>query len=439
MPAGVLKRLDVAPATPVREHSLEGGDMRRIVFVAAVLLALITITACVGQAGPPGPPGDIGPSGPPGPQGPTGPTGPAGPAGPQGEAGLDYRPATYVGSDACQECHKELYASYEKSGHAYELNKVVDGTPPQYPSSEVKAAPDGYTWHDVAYVIGGYGWKALFIDQQGYIITGDTMSKTQYNLYNPTLKLGDEWVSFDAGTKRPFDCGACHTTGYVPEGHQDSLPGIVGTWAEDGTGCEACHGPGSNHINAPYQVRMLVNRDSELCGQCHSQGEPTRIEAQDGFIHHQQQYDELFESKKRVMRCIDCHNPHETTKYARGLDAKATCQNCHFNNAQFQKITDRRHADCIDCHMPRVTKSAEGDPARFSGDIRTHLMAINPNGRSQFDKAGKFSQPYLVIDFACKGCHNESGRAKVLPDERLIEVATGYHDRALAGSENQKK
>ncbi len=55
--------------------------------------------------------------------------------------------------------------------------------------------------------------------------------------------------------------------------------------------------------------------------------------------------------------------------------------------------------------MPRVTKSALGDPEQFSGDLRTHLMAINPHATSQFDEDGAFSQPYLALDFACRNCH----------------------------------
>jgi hypothetical protein len=175
-----------------------------------------------------------------------------------------------------------------------------------------------------------------------------------------------------------------------------------------------------------------------LCGQCHRRGEVTEIDASDGFIKHHEQYEELFESKKRVMRCVDCHNPHETVKYAKGSGIKTDCENCHFENEMYQKITDRRHAKCVDCHMPRVTKSALGDPEQFSGDVRTHLMAINPHATSQFDKDGAFSQPYLALDFSCRGCHNEDGRGDNLSDEVLQEAAIGFHDRDLAGSLNEK-
>ncbi len=414
--------------------------MRRTVALLAVLLMVAVMGGgCQLQTPEAGP---MGPAGAPGPQGEAGPPGPqglAGPAGPVGEDGLNWAPATYVGSENCQECHEDLYATYRETGHPYKLNKVVDGQPPEYPFSEVSDPPEGYTWDDILYVIGGYGWKARFIDQEGYIITGDENAATQYNLENKTLKMGDDWVPYHAGEEKPYDCGSCHTTGYIPEGNQDGLPGLIGTWAEDGIGCEECHGPGSNHVNDPYQVPATIDRDSELCGQCHIRGEVTEIDASGGFIKHHEQYEELFESKKRVMRCIDCHNPHETVKYASGgLGIKTDCESCHFENKIYQKITDRRHAKCVDCHMPRVTKSAVGDPEQFSGDLRTHLMAINPHATSQFDKDGAFSQPYLALDFACRNCHRDDGRADNLTDEELQEIAIGYHDRDQAGSANEK-
>ena len=89
--------------------------------------------------------------------------------------------------------------------------------------------------------------------------------------------------------------------------------------------------------------------------------------------------------------------------------------------------------------MPRVTKSALGDPERFSGDVRTHLMAINPRAASQFDQDGELSQPYLALDFACRGCHYPGGRGDEMSDEMLVEAATGYHDRDQAGSANRRR
>ena len=128
-----------------------------------------------------------------------GPPGEQGPAGPIGKPGLDYTPAVYVGRDACKECHTDLHTSYLGTGHAWALNKIVDGKAPQYPESEVPDPPAGYTWDDILYVIGGYGWMARFVDKQGMLVTGEISATTQYNFENRTLDTEAGWVSFHAG------------------------------------------------------------------------------------------------------------------------------------------------------------------------------------------------------------------------------------------------
>ena len=134
------------------------------------------------------------------------------------------------------------------------------------------------------------------------------------------------------------------------------------------------------------------------------------------------------------MNCISCHNPHETTIYSQGLGIRTPCENCHLENAEVQKIASRKHAECVDCHMPRITKSALGDPERHTGDLRTHLMLVWPFDTAQFSEDGSTANPYVALDFSCKGCHYDGGPASVVPDEELIEFAIGYHERESAGS-----
>ncbi len=70
-------------------------------------------------------------------------------------------------------------------------------------------------------------------------------------------------------------------------------------------------------------------------------GQPEEVDASGGFIEHHEQYEELFQSKHVAL-------------------------------------------DCIECHMPRVTKSAVGNAAMYIGDLRTHLMAIDATLTEQF-------------------------------------------------------
>jgi hypothetical protein len=326
----------------------------------------------------------------------------------------------------------------EKSSHVFKLNKVEGARPPQYPFSVVPNPPEGYTWDDVTYVIGGYGWKARFIDKDGYIITGpDEDATTQYNLPNPDLGMGSSWVKYHAGeVQKPYDCGPCHTTGYQPDGHQDELPGLIGTWSEPGIRCESCHGPGSNHAERPYGVEAKVDRSAEACGTCHSRGAVEEVDVSGGFIRHHEQYEELFQSKHRILECVDCHDPHVGVIQARKTGLPTTriqCSACHFNEAKFQKVeehlTEEPPVDCIDCHMPRLVKSAYADAEAYSGDIRAHLWAIDPDALSQFPEDGNLAISQIALDFACKVCHRSIGPAGLLTDEELRDSAIEYHER----------
>lgn len=68
--------------------------------------------------------------------------------------------------------------------------------------------------------------------------------------------------------------------------------------------------------------------------------------------------------------------------------------------------------ECINCHMPKIGKSAVGDPAKFTGDIREHIFKINsdPNAK-MFSDDGKFANGYLTLDFTCLSCHNNKDKA----------------------------
>jgi hypothetical protein len=319
------------------------------------------------------------------------------------------------------------------SGHPYKLTAVVDGQPPEYPFTEIPNPPEGYTWDDISYVIGGYNWKARFIDQDGYIITGeDENATTQYNFYNEELDLGDEWVAYHPGeAELSYDCGGCHTTGYLPEGNQDGRPGLVGTWAFGGIQCEACHGPGSLHAGNPLAFQSVVDRDGEACGECHSRGAIEEVDASGGFIQHHEQYEELFQGKHVALDCVVCHDPHSGVVQLRQTDQPTTrtsCENCHYSEGQNFKL-EPHPRQCVACHMPRLTKSAVGDPERFTGDIRTHLMAIDPTQVGQFTEDGTVALSQLSLDYACRHCHVPAGDGFASPktDEELMEAAANYH------------
>lgn len=408
---------------------------RKWLYIIGTLLGIgLVITACAGPEGEVGPAGPQGLAGPEGPQGPAGVPGPAGKDAPQGAMA-----ATYVGDQVCAGCHSEIYDVYIKSGHPWIMNKIVEGAAPDYPYTEVQEVPSGYTWNDISYTIGGFNWRALFVDQEGYIITdapgvsGNTEYGNQWNFENERLDLDAAWVGFHPGEDNLImDCGVCHTTGYSSGGNQDGLPGFVGTWKQEGVRCEACHGPGGNHMSNPQGIAMEIERDGELCGKCHVNESVEIVDVTDGFIESNEQYGELFQSKHLVMDCVICHDPHSGVAQLEANDQQTTrtqCENCHYRQAQYQnnEIHTSLKLACTTCHMPYITKTAWGVPEKFSADTRTHLFAINPTQIGQFTEDGTASLSEVGLDFACRQCHG-AGLGMPKTDEELLEGARGYHD-----------
>jgi hypothetical protein len=399
--------------------------------IALLLLAVaLLIVSCREQ---PVPMASLGPQGSQGLPGPAGPRGEQGPPGIPGQDGLSFEPPTFVGSQACADCHQAIYDRFVLTGHNFKLNRVVDGQPPQYPFSQVPSPPEGYTWDDVSYVVGGYQWKARFVGHDGFILTGDSADfLPQYNLPNDVLGTRPHWGKYYSGEEKKYDCGTCHTTGYTARGNQNDMPGMAGTWALDGIQCENCHGAGSWHVNNPTTIMPAINRDAASCGQCHTRGGPETIPASGGFIRHHETYDELFSSKHSTLNCVTCHDPHKGVvqlRYANEQTTRTQCANCHFKEARYEnnEMHTRLNVQCVDCHMPRVVKNAVGDAARFQGDLRSHLVAIDPYQIEQFTEDGRFSLPVLSLNFACKSCHNPDGNARPRTDEELQTNAINYH------------
>ena len=271
----------------------------------------------------------------------------------------------YVGSEKCFSCHADQFNLWQASGHPWKLRKVEKARYAKLP------LPPGYSWDDVSYVIGGANKKARFIDNEGYIVTtakDGSEAKTQYNLQDGS------WSFYHKGEKKPYKCGPCHMTAYSAEGHQDGLEGMIGTWAEDGIGCEECHGAGGDHIKKPSKTTIKIDMTAEACGKCHQRGGMgPNPPAKGGFIKHHEQINELKAGVHKELNCVDCHNPHE-----RAILAKDNCAECHseIDKGMANNIHGKQGTRCIECHMPKASKSAIS-VASYTGDVRTHIFKIN--------------------------------------------------------------
>jgi hypothetical protein len=379
------------------------------------------------------------------------------------------RSAAYIGADACGACHSETGDQHAVHGHSHKL-KPIQGEPPTYPEEGTRAGvpdpPEGFAWADVAYVIGGYTRKARFVDNDGFILTtGLEGVATQWNLAFPANGTEPGFVPYEptAEAPKPYDhsCFVCHTTGARPRDEdfpefQDNRPGLIGTWREPGVQCEACHGPGSNHVPNTARRDMFVDLSASACGKCHTRGgDPQTIESAGGYIKHHEQWPELLASGGHAeFGCAVCHDPHVSANYDRANAIRSECTTCHpgqnmaiHEGKMFVRGDYRETLSCESCHMPFVTKSAAsagpgvvGNVGRM-GDTRTHIFRIETTGANFQDfftadgsAVVKDNQrrAAVTLDFVCFRCHNDIGNAASFSSlENAANVAEGMHELQL--------
>ena len=239
-----------------------------------------------------------------------------------------------------------------------------------------------------------------------------------------------------------FMCADCHSTG-VRKGYDPATDTYSTEYAEVSVGCEACHGPGSQHVAwaaapapkagaTPEMGSGILALDSQpgqidSCAPCHSRRtqladgfvpdrpfldhylpsllEPGLYEADGQILDEVYVYGSFLQSRMfaRGVTCGDCHEPHSAQLLAEG---DALCTRCH-NAAGQPGFATLRLADydtpahhlhsagsegsrCVSCHMPE----------------RTYMVLDHRR-----DHGLRIPRPDLTVALgirnACNGCHED--------------------------------
>ena len=358
--------------------------------------------------------------------------------------------AHYVGSQACQRCHEEVYARWQKTAMANVLRDPK--IHPDAFAADPATAPDDlrFAKGDVAFIYGSK-WKQRYWKKQGdtYVplLAQWNFETKKWSKYHVPEAGGDWWGKYYLDPKgdnsnRPTAplCDGCHSVNFDIETKQPT---------EWNVGCEQCHGAGSAHVAQPVlnnilnPARQNYVQANDTCIQCHSQGQPlsnpikgqyydwavgyhaglklsdfwkleehkvgetTFTHFPDGTAHkNRMQGNDFVQSLMyaRGVTCFSCHDPHGTQNEAMlRKPVNEICSSCHGPNSQngphavsieahTHHKADSTGSQCVSCHMPKILPELPGGPF-----VATHTFHfVNP---AQTD--------VLQIPNACNNCHKD--------------------------------
>jgi predicted CXXCH cytochrome family protein len=166
-----------------------------------------------------------------------------------------------------------------------------------------------------------------------------------------------------------------------------------------GTACEACHGPGSKHVEAGGGSQFIINpgREPEACFRCHL---PVRAEFESPAHH------PVIEGR---LHCTECHDPHGGDIYQRagGLAMARrndNCAQCHREQTRpFVFEHPALREGCTVCHQPHGSVNrAMLTQADDNLCLRCHAQTQTTAG--QFFIGNVDHAPLLRVG-ACWSCH----------------------------------
>ncbi|MCX6284161.1 MAG: multiheme c-type cytochrome [Bacteroidetes bacterium] len=388
--------------------------------------------------------------------------------------------AVFTGGHACIECHQKEFRLWKGSDHDKAMSVASDssvlgdfnnaeftfnGKTSKFYKRDRKfyvftEGPGGLMKEfRVSHTFGVHPLQQYLIPfgsgkYQCLPIAWNTIEKKWFQMaamvYKPEDMKPDNWLFWTNQAQNWNSmCAECHSTNLQKNFNPDSNSYNT-TWSDINVNCEACHGPGSAHIEWARLPGMARPRDNntglvvktskipsrqymESCAPCHARrssmgpydfGHPDFLSNAipqlpvasfyyvDGqFLDEDYEYGSFTQSKMYMkdVRCGDCHDPHSLK---RKFEGNALCTQCHradeydtfnhhfhkakgeagtsFVNKEGRKLGPGDGNLCRDCHMPG-----------------RYYMGID----RRYDHSLRIPRPDLSIQLgtpnACTRCHDD--------------------------------
>ena len=304
------------------------------------------------------------------------------------EAGFDFS-----GSQSCRDCHRQEYDKWAGSHHRMAMAVADDetvlgdfndtffehlGVRSRFFRKDGKflvttQGPEGrMADFEITHTFGYYPLQQYLVPFPGgrlqcLPIAWDVQKNRWYHLYPDDPIDPTDWLYWtNAGLNWNGMCAECHSTN-LRKNYDLKSDTYQTVWSEITVGCEACHGPGSQHVkwaempemarptteNYKLAVRttgLSSRQQIELCAPCHSRrmslGDNRHVNpdfmdyavpqllnegiyfADGQILEEVYVYGSFSQSKMydRDVRCSDCHDVHSIKRINEGNDL---CLQCH--------------------------------------------------------------------------------------------------------------
>jgi len=382
---------------------------------------------------------------------------------------------TFVGSIECRDCHNREYDRWQGSHHdmamdmANENSVLGDFNDAEFTvhgiTSRFYRKDSQYFVHtngpggemgdfEITHTFGWYPLQQYLIPFPGgrlqtLPIAWDARQAKWYRVPPEGPTDPDDWLYWtNAAQNWNGMCAQCHSTN-LKKNYDPETDSYNTTWSDIDVGCEACHGPGSQHVDWAQISEMarprvsnfeLVQQTSdisskqlvELCAPCHSRrgsmGDDAHVKenlldtylpsllSEDLYFADGQIQDEVYvygsftQSKmyRHDVRCSDCHDVHSIKLVREGNDL---CRQCH-RAAQYD--TQQHHFHRQENEPGEPIKSAQGEILFEVGSgalcVQCHMPGRNYMGADyRPDHSFRIPDPALAAAIgapdACLRCH----------------------------------
>jgi DmsE family decaheme c-type cytochrome len=209
-------------------------------------------------------------------------------------------------------------------------------------------------------------------------------------------------------------CRTCHPAqwlNFYKNPHSRTMQSL--SEAPERTGCESCHGPGSEHIagrgDKSKIVAFSVLQPGQVvanCLTCHAESLGRAAIRRSAHTLAQ-------------VACNSCHSIHraQTAKFLLAKEQREVCYGCHKNvRAQFSLPFKHRvnegFMDCTDCHNPHGAAAAGWTMGHRPRMVEAGLGNEEPCMKCHTDKRGPFAFEHAAVRVdGCGSCHAPHGTA----------------------------